>query len=226
MNGDADRWHGEPLAGDRLVVVAPHPDDEVLEAGGLIHWWATSGRPVVIVAVTDGESSHARSTRIGADELRWRRAGERDAALAHLGVRGCPVDRLAQPDQGCADHGDEIAAALRNLLRSTDAVVGPAVEDRHPDHVAVARALRDAAAGIVAHVWEAPTWALVHGTAPFPSTVLSLGRAAWCAKRRAAHEFRSQLVALGPDTADGPVVHPHELDEMLRRQEQFRRVET
>jgi LmbE family N-acetylglucosaminyl deacetylase len=129
------------------------------------------------------------------------------------------------PDQGCDAHRAEICVALRPLLGVDDLVVGPSSADRHPDHVAVSTALRGAGAGIVHTIWEAPTWALVHGTAPAPTCTLELDEAAWHAKQHAIAAYRSQLQPLGPDTADGPVVHPSELTVMLRRREEFLAVE-
>src|SRR5258708_23704499 len=40
-----------------LLVVAPHPDDEIMGAGGLIHTWAGMGRSVTVLSVTDGEAA-------------------------------------------------------------------------------------------------------------------------------------------------------------------------
>jgi LmbE family N-acetylglucosaminyl deacetylase len=40
---------------EKMVVIAPHPDDEVLGAGGLIAAQAFLGVEIVVVAVTDGE---------------------------------------------------------------------------------------------------------------------------------------------------------------------------
>jgi LmbE family N-acetylglucosaminyl deacetylase len=216
-------WTGPALLGERLVVVAPHPDDEVLAAGGLMRWTADQGRDVVIVAVTDGEASHARSTRIGRDELRTRRADERAEALDRLGVGGAAIHRLGAPDQGCAEHVAALAQAIGDLLGPGDVVVGPSGRDRHPDHVATAAAVRAATGrcGDAFTVVEAPTWALVHGTADPPTSSWRLDDPAWAAKRHAVAAYRSQLEALGPEEADGPVVHPHELDVMLTRTEQF-----
>lgn len=42
----------------RLVVVAPHPDDEVLGCGGLIAAARAAGVPVLIIALTDGELAY------------------------------------------------------------------------------------------------------------------------------------------------------------------------
>jgi len=215
------RWTGPALLDGRLVVIAPHPDDEVLAAGGLMRWSARQGREVVVIAVTDGEASHARSTRVAPAALRARRALERSEALARLGVPEITLHRLGQPDQACEGRVAEIAAAIHAILEPSDVVVATSRHDGHPDHVAVARAGCCAALDIVGTLWEAPTWALVHGTADVPTTTLELDDISWAAKQHAVTAFRSQLEALGPDPEDGPVVHPHELALLLTHREQF-----
>ena len=197
-------WSGPPLVGERLVVVAPHPDDEILCAGGLMRWTARSGREVVVVAVTDGEGSHARSTAVTPDELRARRADERTEALARMGIPATTVVRLGVPDRSCAGEVDAIAAALSAVLRDRDLVVGPSCGDRHPDHVAVAAAVSIAAPPVADDWWEAPTWALVHGTAAVPVSVLALDEMAWAAKQHAMAAYRSQLAPLGPGPTTAP----------------------
>ncbi len=42
-----------------ILVVSPHPDDEVLGAGGLIHCAAQAGRQVAVVSITDGEAAYS-----------------------------------------------------------------------------------------------------------------------------------------------------------------------
>src|ERR1700761_4683228 len=60
------------------VIVAAHPDDEVLGVGGLISMLAASHARLRLVAVTDGEASH-RGHSAPAAVVR-RRAEERAAA--------------------------------------------------------------------------------------------------------------------------------------------------
>jgi hypothetical protein len=55
--------------GARAVVVAPHPDDEVLSVGGLLAQLADTGTPVEVIAVTDGTASHSGSTEWPAERL-------------------------------------------------------------------------------------------------------------------------------------------------------------
>ena len=52
----ASAWIPNPVP---TVVVAPHPDDETLAAGGLIAALTSRGIPVTVVAVTDGEHAYA-----------------------------------------------------------------------------------------------------------------------------------------------------------------------
>ncbi|MEA3217099.1 MAG: hypothetical protein QOJ19_3255 [Acidimicrobiia bacterium] len=41
----------------RVLMISPHPDDEVLAAGGLLRQLAASGARVELAAVTDGEAA-------------------------------------------------------------------------------------------------------------------------------------------------------------------------
>ena len=59
----------ELLSGyERLVVLAPHPDDEVLGCGGLMMQAATAKFNVTVFAVTDGEAQ-SPAARSGAARL-------------------------------------------------------------------------------------------------------------------------------------------------------------
>ena len=48
-------------AGARAVIVAPHPDDEVLGCGGLLQLLAARQIPVLLVSVTAGTASNLGS---------------------------------------------------------------------------------------------------------------------------------------------------------------------
>ena len=67
----------------RILVIAAHPDDEVLGMGGTIALHAAErGDPVRIVCVTDGSSTQYP----GDAEIRAQKEGEARAAAAELGV--------------------------------------------------------------------------------------------------------------------------------------------
>lgn len=219
----APTWDGlAPDVGRTLVVLAPHPDDEVLGCGGLLRWAVGRGVAVRLVAVTDGEASHRRSACITPAALVERRAAERAAALEVLGVdRAVTVTRLGLPDGAVAACEDRLARMVVEVVdrhRSAGGVtlVAPRDDDGHPDHDATARAAACAAATVGAPVWSVAIWAKVHRPAALGAgRRLHLDSAARAAKSAAVAAFRSQLVALGPGPLDGPVVHPHEVAAML-----------
>ena len=153
---------------DRLVVVAAHPDDEVLAAGGLLQRALAAGARVAVVFATDGENNpwaqrvSEHRLRVGAaDRARFgaRRRGEALAALARLGLGGEAARFLGLPDQGLTRLLVEAPAgpvsALRELLEAThpSLLVGPSAADLHPDHSALAVLLRLA----LAEATAAPT---------------------------------------------------------------------
>ncbi len=125
------RWHPMPDGSGRVVVVAPHPDDEVLGVGGTVARLAASGAHHVAVAVTDGESSHPGQS----ERLRHVRRHESRAAAARLGIIPDVLFRLAMPDGG-VDAG-ALAPVLARLIEPGDLVLAPWVSDGHPDHAQV-----------------------------------------------------------------------------------------
>src|SRR4051812_48996156 len=62
-----------------LLVIAPHPDDEVLIAGGVVARARAEGRKVAVAIVTNGDFTCARDGHLRQDET--------IAALASLGVK-------------------------------------------------------------------------------------------------------------------------------------------
>ncbi|MFB9831086.1 PIG-L deacetylase family protein [Actinoallomurus acaciae] len=112
------------------AIVAAHPDDEVLGAGGLMAMLADRGVRLRLIAVTDGEASHP-----GRD-IAARRIAETTCALKHIG--DCEVLRLRLPDSGVRD--DELAARLPDLLAGFEVCLAPWENDVHPDHEAAGRA--------------------------------------------------------------------------------------
>lgn len=143
--------------GARAVVVAPHPDDEVLAVGGLLAHAAALGRRALLVAVTDGEASHAGSTHCAPGRLAARRRAETRRALARLGSRAT-VLRAGLADGRVADQAHALHTLLLRTLRPSDRVFTTWALDGHPDHEATGRTARTAAAQVGARVFEVPVW--------------------------------------------------------------------
>ncbi|MDB6162706.1 MAG: putative LmbE-like protein, partial [Xanthomonadaceae bacterium] len=144
---------------DRLLVFAPHPDDESLACGGLIQRALASGAQVHVVIATNGDSNpwpqrwSERRWRLDTDAItRWAalRTGEARAALRTLGVAEDNVEFLQWRDQGLTARlvhdGETSVAQLRALLRQhkPTCIAMPSVLDSHPDHSALAILLKAA----------------------------------------------------------------------------------
>lgn len=142
----------------RLVVVAPHPDDEVLACGGLVAMHQAQGGEVAVLAVSDGEASHADSPLWPAQAMAAIRRAERIAGLQELGVSETVVTRLALPDGSVAHHTLRLALKLQWLLRPQDVVVTTWRLDGHPDHEATGFAASLACSVVRCRLIEAPVW--------------------------------------------------------------------
>jgi LmbE family N-acetylglucosaminyl deacetylase len=117
-----------------LLIVSPHPDDEVLGAGGLIHTWKILGRSVTVVSLTDGEAAYPQYRRLG--QIRREELKE---ALQVLSEHPVLVVRLGIPDGRVADYGSKLRSAVFSLLDPDTTVLVPYEQDGHPDHDAVYR---------------------------------------------------------------------------------------
>ncbi|HXG19091.1 MAG TPA: PIG-L family deacetylase [Methylomirabilota bacterium] len=124
---------------NRVLVVAPHPDDESLGCGGTIARYTRNGIAVALLVVSDGGALDEQSENAG--DLVARRAQETMAAAAALGVS--QVDFLGLPDGQLAQYRAELAHAVRQHLTqcTPDLIFCPSPIDGHPDHAVVARVL-------------------------------------------------------------------------------------
>jgi LmbE family N-acetylglucosaminyl deacetylase len=129
------------IAGHRIMVVAPHPDDETFGCGALIARVRAAGDQVTVVVATDGRHS-TRSAVLSPDELADLRAGELRAACDGLGVPGEDLVTLGWADGSLAGRTPQVAARLAELIaqRRPEMVFAPCARDEHPDHRAVHRA--------------------------------------------------------------------------------------
>jgi LmbE family N-acetylglucosaminyl deacetylase len=140
-----------------LVVLAAHPDDETLGAGGLIATAAAAGWSVRVLVATDGEASHPHSPTHTPSQLAHRRRRELTQAMAMLGT-SVRVHFAGLPDGGVAEHADQLAVELATLADGPCLILAPWRHDRHPDHEACGDVAANAA-GPDREVWQYPIWA-------------------------------------------------------------------
>src|SRR5438128_4788415 len=138
------------------LVIAPHPDDAELAAGGTMLLLKAQGASVGVLDLTDGEP-----TPYGSPEVR-RLETEAASALLRLDWRG----NLGLPNRALTadlDARRRLAGMLRRLRPRF--LLAPYWEDAHPDHVA-ASALVDAA-----RFWAKLTKTDLPGTPHFPQRI-------------------------------------------------------
>ncbi|SAL25302.1 glucosamine-6-phosphate deaminase-like protein [Caballeronia peredens] len=207
--------------GARAVVVAPHPDDEVLGTGGLLARLAEISRNILVVAVTDGTASHPDSRDWPPERLARERPQETREAFQRLNLRHVQVVRLGLKD----GDGERLEANLSGLLsehlQPGDIVFTTWRYDGHPDHEAAGRAAQSAAGALDLPCVEVPLWTW-HWASPDDTRVpwsrarrIVLDEHTHARKLRAIQAFRSQLES-DATTGRSPVLPAHVLARLTR----------
>lgn len=225
-------WKGchEPLdlsRFDRVVVVAAHPDDETLGAGGLVATATSRKVEVAILVATAGEASHPGSSSVTARELAMVRSHELVSAVIELGLDpGCLLE-LGLPDGRLAGACTSLTAAIVSLVGDgrTTLLVAPWRGDGHPDHEAAGASAATAARRTGAALAEYPVWFWHWGDPQDPRARrmvgLELTVPAYAAKQRAISRHRSQVEPLSNDPGDAPILGPHFLTHFQTGVERF-----
>lgn len=123
-------YEAQDLRAERLLVLAPHPDDEVIGCGGLVALHVREGRQVRVVVVTDGSEAGEAAAR----EEESRRGLE---VLGNLAA-----EFLHFRDRHLAEESDALQERLRAILADfkPDLIAVPSPVEIHPDHAALSRA--------------------------------------------------------------------------------------
>jgi N-acetyl-1-D-myo-inositol-2-amino-2-deoxy-alpha-D-glucopyranoside deacetylase len=190
---------------NRTLVIAPHPDDESIAAGGLLQRAIAAGGEVRVIVVTDGDNNPwpirflKKKVRINdADRAEWGalRREESRRALATLGVEPTASTFLGFPDRLLATIARRGDLRVRNAIADSiesfapTLLVVPSAFDLHPDHRVIGWFAHDVAKGcdIVTYV--------IHGHPPHERLSFRIDLNAEEAERkRAAIEcHQSQLV--------------------------------
>lgn len=224
----ASPWRGAPdfaLAADRLIVLAAHPDDETLGAGGLLTQAAAAGIPTTVVLVTDGERSHP--THPDPAHLAEQRRAEFIAAMSVLAPRASLV-LLGVADGGIREARAEVTESVVAIVRRGSArrtlIAAPWWGDGHRDHRVlgeVALALRGGGvrvAGYPIWMWH---WADPDVVDTSSWHVLSMSEADHERKQRAIAAYRSQLEPDPRRPRDGALLHRETLAHFARDIEIF-----
>ena len=201
-----------------VLVLAPHPDDETIGAFGLIRLLRSRGARVRVVIVADGAASHPASPAWPKHRLVAERRRETRRAMRRAGVAAGELRFLALPDGAIPEGGPAMARRIRRAVRQMrhlDLLVAPARDDDHPDHRAVARALRAGSARRLAYL----VWPRRDGPrSARPDRGLKI---AGPVKRSAVQAYRTQCGAI-TDDPDGFAISRREIAAFSRPVEGYR----
>lgn len=195
--------------GHRLIVIAPHPDDEVLGCAGILAGMRDREADVLMLAVTDGEASHPCSQEWTPSRLRQQRPLESLRAVDCLGLDANALgwQRLGFPDSAVAGQEDQLVERLLEVIRPGDRLISTWRLDGHCDHEATGRAAAFAASQRNACLIEVPIWAW-HWARPNDSRIpwararkLMLDAPVMAKKRRAINAHVSQVTTDGQTPA-------------------------
>lgn len=204
-------YHLSPPPGGKVVVLAPHPDDETLGCGGTIHLLIGTRKKVKVIFLTSGDkgdpdqeacpipcNSEERGATPVTDYARIREK-EAERALRVLGVS--EYEFLRFPDRGVYEHYED---ALRMLLENVasfgaDTIYSPSMVELNPDHRAAAALSMEVQRKSVERPYRhddmaAPVKVVFYEvTTPLRPNILVDISSAYGRKKRAMKRYKSQL---------------------------------
>lgn len=182
---------GEPPVGARVLVLAPHPDDESVGPGGVLAAHTARGDDVSVLFLTTGVHGDPDGGHDPAAYIARRRA-EAEAACDVLGLGA--REFWDHPDNMHVTP-DDLAAAVGNLADvfqrvGPDLIYAPHPGEGHKDHavVAVAAARAHAAVRSPAALYGYEVWSPIQA----PDVVVDVS-AHYETKRAAIRAYPSQL---------------------------------
>lgn len=143
----------------RILVIAPHPDDEVLACGGTLAQLSKMGSSARVVVISDGALGDPQ--RAFAGDLTEIRRSESRSALAILGITD--VVFLNLPDGAIGADEKTVQTVAHEIEKfQPDTILLPPLLDQHRDHVAASLAAIQAwlstpyrAAALMWELWQA-----------------------------------------------------------------------
>lgn len=168
----------------RVLVVAPHSDDEIIGCGGVLAFHGSRGDEVRVLVLTDGAQGDPGAKTEDVIEVRRaesRKAGELLGIADHRFL-GLPDGGLAE----CLELAERLQAEVEEF--DPELVYAPSPQEMHSDHRAASRAaIRVLSTGREREVLLFGVNAQVTATAVFDTT------AYWGKKQAALECFASQL---------------------------------
>ena len=135
MNGYTDNWTGntgiEKPEGSKVLVLSPHPDDDIFGCGGTLYKHSSYCDELTTVYMTDGRKG-CPSSMSEEDTVRERRKEAKEAAKI-IGIQN--ITFLNNKDKELRLSRKSLSEMIDILKKITpDIVYLPFLTDNHPDH--------------------------------------------------------------------------------------------
>ncbi|MHA2288384.1 MAG: PIG-L deacetylase family protein [Promethearchaeota archaeon] len=143
----------------KIVVFAPHPDDEIYGAGGSILKWMDEGHDVHIIYVTDNralisyglehdtiiEEEAGDYIELSEDEIGRIGLKEAVSVAKEFGFPESNVHLFEFHDQDAMNQIDKGVELSKEMIKDADRIVLPSDNNNHPDHQATHTIAKNAA---------------------------------------------------------------------------------
>jgi len=135
-------YHVSPAIGERVMVLAPHPDDETLGCGGAVSLLVDAKKKIKVLFLTSGDKAEPEGRGfVGGKHITdysLLREGEAMRALRMLGVSD--YEFLRFPDREIHQHYQDALQEISKAVEefSPDTIYAPSMVELNPDHQAAA----------------------------------------------------------------------------------------
>ncbi len=170
----------------RVLVFAPHPDDEIFGCGGAIALLQQGGAEIQVVVLTDGAGFAEDDAR---QAITKKRQAETKAALDVLGVS--TAEFWGMPDRSLV-LDTALSQRIEARLKGIDLVFAPSLTEVHPDHAATGNAVLAALQSQNFQGVARPSVMFYEVGTPLTPNCLVDITAVWTLKARAMSCFESQ----------------------------------
>ena len=136
------------ISNHRIIIIAPHPDDEIIGLGGLLLKLKANHQSVYVVFLTNGEGSEASKNK---NDIKAARIKMSDDILCKIGIPKNHIFRMQLPDGHVPQLGatdfEEVTTQLKAIIKT---IQPTQVFATHPldywpfDHVACAHLAKQA----------------------------------------------------------------------------------
>jgi len=120
----------EPPVNSRILVLSPHPDDEVLGPGGTLYRYGKAGNEIMVVYMTDGSGS---TPGADADKMKQTRLEE----AGKIGETYHFTQKFLDYKDGALEVSENTIKTLKNIIIEfkPHRIFLPSFLDSHKDHI-------------------------------------------------------------------------------------------